>query len=78
VAKALAAKASLLRQDGPRPGRPHADTLTGSQFANMKELRLTVDNGVWRVADAFGPVDKPSFSSPETKPVPHSGDFMKT
>ncbi len=31
------------------------DTLKGSRHANMKELRFTVDGGVWRVAFAFDP-----------------------
>jgi hypothetical protein len=33
--------------------RPHADTLNGSKFANLKELRITADRGEWRVAYAF-------------------------
>jgi hypothetical protein len=45
----------LLSMAGPALGRPHADTLAGSAFANMKELRFTADNGVWRVAFAFDP-----------------------
>ncbi len=40
---------------GPTLGRPHADTLAGSKFANMKELRFAADDGVWRVAFAFDP-----------------------
>jgi len=36
-------------------GRPHADTLAGSAYANMKELRFDADDGVWRVAFAFDP-----------------------
>ncbi len=34
---------------------PHADTLTGSKHANMKELRCTAAGGVWRIAFAFDP-----------------------
>lgn len=49
----ILAYAKLLEEYGPRLGRPHADTLNNSKFANMKELRLTVDNGEWRVAFAF-------------------------
>ena len=33
--------------------RLHADTLKGSRFANMKELRFDADDGVWRLAYAF-------------------------
>lgn len=51
----LLALVELLTVSGPRLGRPHADTLDGSKYANMKELRLTADDGVWRVAFAFDP-----------------------
>jgi len=49
-------KAGLLAQFGPALPRPHADTLAGSKFANMKELRVPVGKAVWRVAYAFDPV----------------------
>jgi len=49
----LLAHAKLLERFGPELGRPRVDTLKGSAFANMKELRLKADNGVWRVAFAF-------------------------
>ena len=51
----LLVKSKLLQTYGPTLGRPHADTLNGSVFANMKELRFTADDGVWRVAFAFDP-----------------------
>jgi hypothetical protein len=51
----LLAMAKLLGDFGPRLGRPHADTLNGSDFANMKELRFNAGGGVWRVAFAFDP-----------------------
>lgn len=44
-----------LAQHGPQLGRPEVDTLRDSQYANMKELRLDADRGVWRVAFAFDP-----------------------
>jgi hypothetical protein len=31
------------------------DTLKGSHFSNMKELRFDAADGVWRVAFAFDP-----------------------
>jgi hypothetical protein len=31
------------------------DTLKGSIYPNMKELRFDADGGVWRVAFAFDP-----------------------
>lgn len=49
----LAAILTLLQSEGPFLARPHADTLSGSKFANMKELRFSADNGAWRVAFAF-------------------------
>lgn len=51
----LAARTELLAEFGPKLGRPHADTLAGSKHTNMKELRFSADDGVWRVAFAFDP-----------------------
>jgi hypothetical protein len=44
-----------LAKVGPSLGRPDVDTLKGSRYANMKELRFRADGGVWRVAFAFDP-----------------------
>jgi hypothetical protein len=44
-----------LARFGPRLGRPRVDTLKGSAYPNMKELRFNVGGGVWRVAFAFDP-----------------------
>lgn len=49
----LLAKAKLLEVFGPELGRPHVDTLNASRHANMKELRFSAGDGVWRVAFAF-------------------------
>lgn len=54
----IAAMAELLAAIGPILKRPHADTLNGSRFTNMKELRFDADNGVWRLAYAFDPERK--------------------
>ncbi len=51
----LIANAKLLEREGPHLSRPHADTLNGSKYTNMKELRFYADDGVWRVAFAFDP-----------------------
>ena len=51
----LLARAKVLAQFGPTLGRPNVDTLNGSEYANMKELRFNADDGVWRVAFAFDP-----------------------
>jgi len=55
VQDALLASAKLLGEYGPQLSRPHADTLEGSDYANMKELRFEAADGVWRVAFAFDP-----------------------
>lgn len=49
----LLAHAQLLQEFGPHLGRPTVDTLKGSKYANMKELRFDCEGGVWRVAFAF-------------------------
>lgn len=51
----LAALTRLLEQFGPSLKRPHCDTLKASRHANMKELRFSAADGVWRVAFAFDP-----------------------
>src|SRR3954454_16183833 len=53
VQDAIRAYAQALEAEGPRLGRPRADTLKGSAHANMKELRPTVNKVEWRVACAF-------------------------
>ena len=55
VQDAILARVLLLERVGPSLGRPHADTLTGSKHANMKELRCSAAGGVWRIAFAFDP-----------------------
>lgn len=55
VRRELLARARLLEAVGPWLGRPHADTLNGSRYGNMKELRFGADRGAWRVAFAFDP-----------------------
>lgn len=51
----LLAHAVLLKEFGPQLGRPTVDTLKGSKYLNMKELRFKAMNGVWRIAFAFDP-----------------------
>lgn len=51
----LLAHTLLLRQYGPDLGRPTVDTLKGSRYTNMKELRFSVSGQIWRVAFAFDP-----------------------
>ena len=49
----ILALSRLLQQFGPQLGRPRVDTLNGSRYANMKELRFSAADGEWRVAFAF-------------------------
>ncbi len=51
----IRALAGALEAIGPLLGRPRADTLKGSRYVNMKELRVDAAAGVWRVAFAFDP-----------------------
>lgn len=53
VQEELLAHARLLAQFGPQLGRPRVDTLKGSRYSNMKELRFDAERGVWRAAFAF-------------------------
>jgi len=55
VREELLAQAGLLAEAGPSLGRPRVDTLVGSDHTNMKELRFSAADGVWRVAFAFDP-----------------------
>ncbi len=55
VQDAVLAHAILLERFGPTLGRPRVDTLKGSTYFNMKELRFDAHGGVWRVAFAFDP-----------------------
>jgi len=54
----LAAHLILLREKGFRLGRPEVDTLEGSKYSNMKELRIKVLKVPWRFAFAFDPERK--------------------
>lgn len=51
----LYAEAAFVERFGPETGRPHVDTLKGSDYANMKELRFEAADGEWRAAFAFDP-----------------------
>ncbi|MDR3751959.1 MAG: type II toxin-antitoxin system RelE/ParE family toxin [Terracidiphilus sp.] len=55
VQDAVLSQLGKLRAFGPSLGRPTVDTLKGSIYPNMKELRVDADGGVWRIAFAFDP-----------------------
>lgn len=52
VQEAILEKIRFLEEFGPMLRRPHAETLKGSYYSKMKELRLN-EHGPWRVAYAF-------------------------
>jgi len=78
VQDAILARMLLLEREGPSLGRPHADTLTGSKHANMKELRCTAAGGVWRIAFAFAPTDRRSCFSAGTNQVAAKSAFTSS
>lgn len=49
----LLAHIEVLEIIGPQMKRPRVDTLKGSKYKNMKELRFDACDGVWRFAFAF-------------------------
>ena len=51
----LFAHAKLLANYGPHLGRPTVDTLKGSSHFNMKEMRFSWRQEIWRLAFAFDP-----------------------
>ena len=55
VQDAVLSSLGKLRIFGPSLGRPSVDTLKGSDYPNMKELRVDAESGVWRIAFAFDP-----------------------
>jgi hypothetical protein len=51
----LLAAIRKLGEFGPSLGRPSVDTVNGSRFKNMKELRVQISGDPWRVLFAFDP-----------------------
>jgi hypothetical protein len=49
------ASVQLLEQLGPQLARPHADTVKGSRYSNMKELRSQYQGRPLRTFFAFDP-----------------------
>lgn len=56
VQKRILEGLKLLEQYGHRLARPYADTLYGSKFSNMKELRIQVSGEPYRAFYAFDPI----------------------
>ncbi|WP_174891460.1 type II toxin-antitoxin system RelE/ParE family toxin [Candidatus Hamiltonella defensa] len=53
--EALYEAMGILEKFGPKLGRPHVDTLNGSDFPNMKELRVQHSGYPIRAFFAFDP-----------------------
>ena len=51
----MAAGVGLLERYGPELGRPYVDTLNGSTFPNLKELRVQHRRRPFRVLFTFDP-----------------------
>ncbi len=49
----ILAISEILEERGPHVGRPRVDTLKGSKYPNMKEMRFDAEGGVWRLAFIF-------------------------
>jgi len=47
------AKIVILSEFGPNLGRPYVDTIKGSKYANLKELRIKYKNNVFRILFYF-------------------------
>ena len=67
----------VLQQFGPTLSRPHVDTLEGSVYANMKELRFSVGNEVWRIVFAFDPDRKAILLAAGDKAGRNEGRFYR-
>ena len=50
---AINAKVLVLSKFGPNLGRPYVDTIQGSKFANLKELRIKYKNSLFRILFCF-------------------------
>jgi hypothetical protein len=53
--KSVRESVEMLEIHGPTLARPHADTLKGSAFPNLKELRVQHEGRPYRVFFAFDP-----------------------
>ncbi|MGV2387781.1 MAG UNVERIFIED_CONTAM: type II toxin-antitoxin system RelE/ParE family toxin [Microcystis novacekii LVE1205-3] len=53
VQDSILAYIGLLKQKRPLLGRPYVDTLQGSRYPNLKELRVQHQGQPWRVLFAF-------------------------
>lgn len=52
---ALAQRVARLQEEGPSAGRPGFDSMAGTSFVNLREMRFEAASTVWRIAYAFDP-----------------------
>jgi len=74
---AILAKVLLLETFGPALGRPHADTLKGSRFKSLKELRARTAYHVIRVLYHFDEERQALLLIGGDKKGKDDGDFYK-
>ena len=55
VQDSIAMVLDILEQQGATLGRPYVDSINGSSFSNMKELRVQHDGKPYRILFAFDP-----------------------
>ena len=55
VQASMAMVIDILEEQGASLGRPYADTIKGSTFTNMKELRVQHDGNPYRILFVFDP-----------------------
>ena len=55
VQKSIAMVLDILEERGAGLGRPYVDTIKGSAYTNMKELRVQHDGNPYRILFAFDP-----------------------
>lgn len=55
VQTSIAMVLDVLEEQGAALGRPYVDTIKGSVFTNMKELRVQHDGNPYRILFAFDP-----------------------
>jgi hypothetical protein len=55
VQESISTVIDILEEKGPALGRPYVDSIKGSTFANLKELRIQHDGNPYRILFAFDP-----------------------
>ena len=73
VRNEILAHAALLRERGPQLGRPYVDTVEGSAFTNMKELRVQFRGDPGESSSPSIPTGRPSCWSAATSGATNAG-----